>query len=292
LSANTQPPNLFGRIFIGFLKNVVQTPIGIKVFSITRYLYRPDPDNWVDINRIQLELVDLPGEFDGYLIVQISDFHLGTWLSIQHLTQVITKVNQIQPDLVVITGDFVTIEPELYINDLATELARLTPREATLAILGNHDHWSNAKLVRSALKSAGIIELCNSSYTISRNSKNLHIAGIDDFMVGNDRLNQLTNSLPDGGPAILLAHEPDFADFSSNTRRFILQLSGHSHGGQIIFPGLGPLYLPRFARKYPAGLKRVNGMLVYTTNGLGTAEVQIRYKCRPEIVVFELHSAK
>lgn len=231
----------------------------------------------------------LSSAFAGYRIVHISDFHIGTWLTIQHLSQVVTKVNQLKPDLIVITGDFVTIEPEVYIDKLISEIALLSPKDAKLAILGNHDHWSNPSLIRSALTSAGIRELRNSIYPIRRNSSSLYIAGIDDFMVGQDRLDQVISNLPSDGPAILLAHEPDFADISASTGRFFLQLSGHSHGGQIIFPWVGPLYLPRFGRKYPYGLNKVNGMWVYTTSGLGTAELQIRLNCRPEIVLFELN---
>ena len=88
--------------------------------------------------------------------------------------------------------------------------------------------------------------------------------------------------------SILLAHEPDYADISAKTLRFYLQLSGHAHGGQIIIPGKGPLYLPSHARKYPAGMYNIDGMHLYSNSGLGTAELQFRYNSRPEIAEFTL----
>jgi predicted MPP superfamily phosphohydrolase len=290
LSANTKQPNFFGRLFIAFLRHIVQTPLGIRILSVTRYLDRTNPTEWVDTNSLEIDLPGLPDEFDGYRLVQISDFHLGTWFTIPKLFQVVEKVNNLQPDLVVITGDFVTINPEQYVEGLAAGLSNLLPQDATLAILGNHDHWSNAELIRSALKSTGVIELNNDIYPIKRNGKCLYFAGIDDFMVGKDRLDQILTILPEEGCTILLAHEPDFADFSACTKRFVLQLSGHSHGGQIVLPRIGPVYLPRFGRKYPSGLYQVNGMLVYTNNGLGTAELQFRVNCPPEITVIDLKS--
>ena len=118
--------------------------------------------------------------------------------------------------------------------------------------------------------------------------KALYIAGLDDLMVGKADLAAILHALPDGQKAILLAHEPDFADTSAQTSRFFLQLSGHAHGGQIIFPGRGPLYLPTHARKYPSGLYNIAGMQLYSNSGLGTAELQFRYHSRPEIAVFSL----
>jgi hypothetical protein len=116
----------------------------------------------------------------------------------------------------------------------------------------------------------------------------LHLAGVDDVWESQDRLDLVLEALPDAGAAILLAHEPDFADVSAAAGRFDLQLSGHSHGGQVIFPLRGPLVLPRYARKYPIGLYQVGGMLQYTNRGLGMIPPRVRFNCRPEVTVFTL----
>ncbi|OQY86641.1 MAG: serine/threonine protein phosphatase, partial [Anaerolineae bacterium UTCFX3] len=91
--------------------------------------------------------------------------------------------------------------------------------------------------------------------------------------------------------AILLAHEPDFADVSAATGRFGLQISGHTHGGQVDIPLIGPPILPEMGKKYPSGLYNVNGMLLYTNRGVGVTTVNARFNCRPEITIYILEPA-
>ena len=277
-------------MFVAFLRKVIHTPLGIKTLSITRYLNRSNSQDWFDINRIALVLQRLPAAFDGYRVVHLSDIHLGTWLTRPQLSEIVQSVNNQLPDLILITGDFVTYRPDWFISDLIAELSQLQPRDVTLAVLGNHDHWTDPKMIRDALRGCGIIDLRNGVYPLSRGESTLYIAGIDDHMVGEADLNLVLRKIPQNAAVILLAHEPDFADISSETGAFDLQLSGHSHGGQIILPWSVPLYLPHYGRKYYSGLNRVNGMYVFTTSGLGTAELQFRMNCRPEIAVFTLNS--
>jgi uncharacterized protein len=137
---------------------------------------------------------------------------------------------------------------------------------------------------------SGIIELSNEVYPIQRGQARLYVAGIDDYIARNDRLEQVLEQLPEEGAAILLAHEPDFADISARTGRFDLQISGHSHGGQVNLPLIGPLYLPRYARKYTSGLYNVNGMIQYTNRGVGKVHVPLRLNSSPEITVFTLRN--
>ena len=167
----------------------------------------------------------------------------------------------------------------------------LTEKYPTLAVLGNHDYWTNANAVRSALKACKVIELSNDVYSLSNGSDQLHIAGVDDIWEGQDRLDIVLDKLPQTGAAILLAHEPDYADVSAKTGRFDLQLSGHSHGGQVVLPFIGTPVLPYLGRKYPSGLYRVGMMWQYTNRGVGMARLKVRFNCRPEITVFTLESA-
>ena len=118
----------------------------------------------------------------------------------------------------------------------------------------------------------------------------LHIAGVDDLWTGQDRLDLVLERLPAEGAAILLVHEPDFANTSAKTGRFDLQLSGHSHGGQVSLPFLGPPILPRYARDYPVGRYQVGEMALYTNRGLGTVPPRVRINCRPEISLFILEA--
>jgi len=229
-------------------------------------------------------------EFHGYRLVQISDLHTDTGLTRAHLAEVVKLVNQQQPDLVAITGDFVSYHARPYAADMIHALSQLTPRDATVAVLGNHDYWSDAQVIRHVIRTSGIIELKNAHYTLRRSQATLHIAGVDDFWEGYACLEQVVQQLPTTGAAILLAHEPDFADVSAAVGRFDLQLSGHSHGGQIIVPYLGPVFRPPHGVKYPVGHYRVGEMSLYTNRGLGTAFLRVRLNCRAEITVFTLEA--
>jgi uncharacterized protein len=255
------------------------------------YARKVEPD-WVEITFQQLDLPRLDPEFDGYRIVQISDIHMDRWMTRKRLLRIVDMVNQQEPDLIAITGDFVTHSPKRFAAGLVAALKQLRARDGCLAILGNHDHWSDHQVVRQVIQDSGLIDLNNRVHTVRRGKAGLHIGGIDDYMQRHDRLDVVLRQLPENGAAVLLAHEPDYAEVSASTKRFDLQLSGHSHGGQVVIPGYGPLYLPEYARKFPVGLYRLNGMLLYTNRGLGMVHVNFRLNSRPEISVIELCMGK
>lgn len=250
-----------------------------------------DPGKF-QIVSIPLSIQGLDQAFSGYRLVHISDIHLGQWITAERLEGVIDLVNQQNPDLVAITGDFVSYIFEDFADELARSLGRLQPRDATVAILGNHDHWVGADNVRHFIKSGNVIELCNDVFTISRGGALLHIAGLDDVIANKHQLDLVLNKLPSFGPAILMVHEPDFADVSARTGRFCLQLSGHSHGGQIVIPRFGTPIRSYLFRKYPLGRYQVGDMVQYTNRGLGTNLIWSRINCPPEITVFSLMPEK
>ncbi|MBI1878522.1 MAG: metallophosphoesterase [Chloroflexi bacterium] len=245
---------------------------------------------WVELTHISLVLPRLAPEFHGYCLVQISDLHTDISLTRAHLADVVELINRQQPDLVAITGDFVSYEARPHVEDIAATLSQLRPRDATVAVLGNHDYWTEVELIRQVITHSGMIDLSNAVYTLRRGEAMLHIAGVDDFWEDQARLNRVLAQLPATGAAILLAHEPDFADTSAATRRFDLQLSGHSHGGQVIVPFLGPLVRPPYSLKYPVDCYRVGEMWLYTNRGLGESSIRLRLNCRPEITVFTLEA--
>lgn len=272
-----------------FLKLGMASALEVTLLSVggLAYASRIEP-GWVDLKPIELTLPRLAPQFDGYRMIQISDIHMDDWMTRSRLADIVALVNRQAPDLVAITGDFVTDTPQRFARDLIAVLGGLAPRDATLAVLGNHDHWTDPVLVREVIHASGIVNVSNAVYTLRRGPALLHLAGVDDVWESQDRLDLVLEALPDAGAAILLAHEPDFADVSAGTGRFDLQLSGHSHGGQVIFPLRGPLVLPRYAQKYPVGLYRVGGMLQYTNRGLGMIPPRVRFNCRPEVTVFTL----
>jgi uncharacterized protein len=244
--------------------------------------------NWIEIKSLQLTLPHLSSEFNGYRIVQISDIHRDRWMTPQRLTRIVRLVNQQKPDLVAITGDLVTRNLPKLIPTLAVSLDHLTPKDRTVAVLGNHDYENDTKAIIQVLAQSSIFHLGNAVYTLQRGSAMLHIAGVDDVGMGKDRLDLVLKQLPNNGAAILLAHEPDFADTSAATKRFDLQLSGHTHGGQIRLPFVKPPILPPWGQKYYLGRYQVGEMIQYTNRGVGMTGLHLRFGARPEITVLTL----
>lgn len=244
--------------------------------------------NWIEINYLQLTLPHLAREFNEYRIVHISDIHTDRRMNKERLSRIFRLVNEQQPDLIAITGDFATRDQQRYIPNLGATIGQLTPKDKTVAVLGNHDYWADPEAVKQVLEQSGVVNLDNTIYTLKRGTATLYIAGIDDVFAGKDRLDLVLKQLPGNDTAILLVHEPDFADVSAATERFDLQLSGHSHAGQIRLPFLKPFVLPPLSEKYYAGLYQVGKMILYTNRGLGVSILPVRFNARPEITVFTL----
>jgi uncharacterized protein len=243
-----------------------------------------------EITQLFIQLPYLDPIFDGYRLVQISDIHLGTTVQENHLNEVVDIVNEIKPDTIAITGDFVSHQPEEYAFPLLSALRRLIAKDVKVAVLGNHDHWTSAESIRWVLKRSSFVELRNSVLPLHRDQKLLYLAGIDDFLVNQDRIGNILDMIPEHSAAILLAHEPDFADISAATGRFGMQISGHTHGGQIQIPLVSRFLLPPRGRKYPSGQYQLNGMTLYTNRGIGTSWLKFRYRCPPEITVYNLQA--
>jgi len=260
-----------------------------------KYAMFVEPET-LDVKEVEIKLPRLARQFSNYRIVQLSDLHMGGWMDGTRLRKVVDVVKEQQPELVVITGDFFNgpVWSENLVraaDEFVEELSPLTADFTVLGVLGNHDYWSNADEARKALKRSGVIEIGNGFYSIEREGEQLRIAGVDDIWYGHDDLDAVLSRLPETGEAILLVHEPDFADTSSKSGRFGLQLSGHSHGGQIVLPFIGAPILPRLGKNYPDGLYKVGDMWQYTNRGVGMADLPIRINCPPEITVFNLNPA-
>jgi len=247
---------------------------------------------WFKHNHIRLPLKNLPDGFEGLKLVHLSDLHFGPWISHDRLDEVIGIVLQQRPDLIVITGDFIDSEtPRELVPGYVAQLKQLKAELGVFAVLGNHDHWQDADLVHRMLADSGIGDLSNRVETLRRGKSQLHLCGLDDYMVGEQDLEAVLEVLPEEGCAILLVHEPDYADISAATGRFTLQLSGHSHGGQVYIPFYGPPITPDFARKYPRGLYQVEEMVLYTNTGIGMIRPYVRLNCRPEVAIFTLEQS-
>ncbi|HLA07419.1 MAG TPA: metallophosphoesterase [Anaerolineales bacterium] len=247
----------------------------------------------VRVESVSLKLRRLTSGFSGIRMAQISDIHMGGWMNAEHLQNVVNLVVAQKPDVLLFTGDFLIghvfdADSEQAVRDLITILTPLAASFPSFAILGNHDYWTNPEAVREVLRSCNIADLTNTVFTMTRGAEKLHLCGVDDIWEGDVRMDNVLGQIANDGAAILLAHEPDFADTSAATGRFDLQVSGHSHGGQVVIPFIGPPILPYLGRKYPSGLYQVGKMYQYTSRGVGMGRLPVRFNCPPEITLFIL----
>ncbi|MDP8940075.1 MAG: metallophosphoesterase [Actinomycetota bacterium] len=251
------------------------------------YANRIEPAR-VEVRERSLVLRRLDKEFDGYRLALIGDIHMDGWMTPDRITSILGLLNEQEPDLVAISGDYVTDTVALDSRELSNALSQIEAKDGVVGVLGNHDYLADQRMIRRLIHESGIVELANDVYTVHRGDAALHVAGVDNFRQRKARLDLVLEKLPEEGAAVLLAHEPDFADVSAATGRFDLQLSGHSHGGQVRLPFVGPVVRPLYGMKYPDGLYEVDGMLQYTNRGLGLLGAHLRFNCRPEITILTL----
>jgi uncharacterized protein len=243
---------------------------------------------------IEVRLARLPEAFQGFRIAQITDIHFGPYMDQASLERAVRLAQEFQPDLVALTGDFVSrpfrqrngLEGARNAEPCADVFARWKGVRM-IAVLGNHDHWNNPDMVAASLAKRGILVLRNGAQAIERENQVLWVAGVDDALEGRADLGHSIARIPPTDATILLAHEPDFADHAA---RFPvdLQLSGHSHGGQVRIPGIGPIILPAMARKYHTGLNRVGRLQVFTSHGIGVINPPVRLNCPPKVSLLTL----
>lgn len=268
-------------------------PVGLAMGGVAYYARYVEP-RWQRVRHVRLTLPRLGRAFDGYRIVQISDIHADSWMTRSLLHKAVRAINKRKPDLVVITGDFITRRVVYDVEELAGALAGLQAKDGVLTVPGNHDYFEDnqIEIIRGIIVRNGATDLSNGVFTIRRGAEQLHIAGIDNLIFHQARLDLVMEQLPEDGAAVLLAHEPDFADVVAPLGRFDLQLSGHTHGGQVRLPFIGAVVGPLHGNRYDAGLFDVNGMQLYVNRGLGTVSLPVRFRCRPEITVFKLRSSR
>jgi len=248
------------------------------------------------ISQVGVMLKRLPSAFDGLRIAQLSDIHFTSFMTIGHLDRVIELTNAQKPDLVILTGDFVTAPHRRRERKLKAEQAwpcadKLRQIESPLgcfAVLGNNDYGTIADVVAEALSAGSRIRvLRNRAIAFERNGARLWLAGIDNVTANRAKPDDALRGVPKQECTLVAVHEPDFAD---ELRQFPVdfQMSGHSHGGQVRLPGVGALYLPPLARKYPLGHYQIGELQLYTNPGIGVNGLPLRLLCPPEITVFTL----
>jgi predicted MPP superfamily phosphohydrolase len=245
------------------------------------------------VTRVEVEVQKLPDAFDGYRIVQLSDFHIGGrgW-SQETLRRAVDLAMAQRGDLIALTGDYV--ETTAAITDCTEAFASLRAPDGVLAVLGNHDYHDRAVRVHallSALEGLGIRVLKNESFRIRRGQEDLWVVGVDDPHSGHDYLPAALAGVPGDARPLMLVHYPDFA-WRLPPDRWALVLSGHAHGSQIRLPLIGHYARHRIAStRFSHGLYRVNRTPLFVTTGVGTSGKPIRLLARPEVAVIRLRPA-
>jgi len=261
---------------IGAAVGAAGTAFGLATLQASRLTFE----------RVTLEVPHLPAALDGLTIAQLSDMHIGSRFSARAVRRAIAWVRQIQPDLVVLTGDYASFPHDIALLNEALE--GIAAKRGVYAILGNHDYWIDVALIEQVLTGHGIELLRNDWRRFEINGASFYLVGIDCLWEAQHDLEQALAGLPQNALTVVLAHEPDIAD---DVARYnvTLQLSGHTHAGHIAAPLLGPFFLPRYGFRYVRGLYQVGEMWLYVSQGLGG--IPLRIGSTPEATLFTLRQA-
>lgn len=242
--------------------------------------------NTLEIEEVTIYLKRLPKSLDGFRLVHLSDIHHSPFTDLEHIENAVKISNELEPDMFVLTGDYVSHESE-YIEPMAEMLGKLESEFGSYACLGNHDHWTDSESVTNALREANIKVLINDGMRLEARDSSFWLCGVDDYMVGQtDLRSALRGSFPDE-MKMLLAHNPIILKRAARVGVDVM-FSGHTHGGQVKFRDDEKRLFPK--RKLTNGLHRRKDTQIYITRGIGTVVLPVRYQCPPEISLIKLVS--
>ncbi|SDN76482.1 hypothetical protein SAMN04487897_104335 [Paenibacillus sp. yr247] len=248
---------------------------------------------WYEFTRITLSFERLPNAFHGLKLLHFSDMHIGHYFDIKDLEHVVKLIHNETVDIICFTGDL--FDADISEDPVLTSqlLGSLEAPLGKWAVLGNHDKWIGTNYTLPILYQGGFQTLANAYQTITYKGQAIQIAGVEDMLTGKPDIAKTLSGANAKMFTLLLSHCPDFADQAAGYA-IDLQLSGHSHGGQIRLPIVGAVFTPLGGKNYVKGLQEVpdSKMLVYTTRGIGTTALPIRLMCRPEITVITLEKRK
>jgi uncharacterized protein len=228
-------------------------------------------------------------------ILHLSDLHFSRFVPIGLIDHAIDIGLAEKPDIIVVTGDFISDSQEIDLDRYVRSLKRLSAAAPAFATLGNHDggSWTttiggypDSAVVQKLLGKSGLTLLQNDLRKIELNGQRIQLIGVGDLWNGGVDPDSAFAAVDDQGPIVLLAHNPDTKDHVGNAK-WDLMLSGHTHGGQVLVPVVGTHFVPVKDKRFIAGLKFWNDRQVYITRGVGSLG-GIRVNCRPEVTVLDL----
>ena len=283
------------RTLIGLLASLLLTA------GTLFYSYDMEPKT-LTVTRHHITSSTIPHGFDGKTILQFSDVHLGKNYTHDQLRTLVNCINQEQPDIVVFTGDLIDNFNQYGSHRKGAQpiLAQIQAPLGKYAVFGNHDRGGGgSRLYKQYMEGAGFTVLVNEARKITADDgESITISGLDDFLLGNPDIPQALQPLQMEDFNLLLVHEPDIADLIMSYP-VDLQLSGHSHGGQVQIPWFGTIYTPPLAKKYVEGWYAIDGVTeqnkplrLYVNRGIGTTELPFRFLSAPELTVIQLQHRK
>ncbi len=247
------------------------------------------------LKEVEIRVPDWPESLDGIRIAAIADLHVGSpHHGPDRLREIVQAVNAASPDVALVLGDLVIggvlggsfVEP----GRIAAELVRLTAPLGTYAVLGNHDWWYDARAVAEALRGAEIPVLDDRSVAVEAGGAALWLAGVSDYWEGAHDVEAALADVPDGAPVVVFTHNPDV--FPDVPVRVGLTIAGHTHGGQVRLPWIGPPVVPsRYGQRYAAGHVVEEGRHLFVTTGTGTSILPVRFLVPPEVAVVVVRTA-
>ncbi|MBF0590702.1 MAG: metallophosphoesterase [Nitrospirae bacterium] len=286
----------------GFRAGVVL--LGTKgVYNTSRYN--------LGLGRVMLQVPTLPSSFEGFKIGLLSDFHSSVIVSEGLISRSARMCMDEAPDVIALTGDFITGTNKVggsakvamergargYIDRCVDALSTLRAPMGIYGVLGNHDFWSGQGAVDAICQSfterIGVVWLRNKNVRIQRGDKYIYILGVDDYWQNSCSLVEAYRGVDAAAVKILLSHNPDInIEIESSRKRIDVVLSGHTHGGQIVFPFIGAPFLPStLGQKYISGVVRDGVRQTYITTGVGDNMLPLRYNCPPEVAIITLKSS-
>ncbi|OFW62039.1 MAG: hypothetical protein A2133_09375 [Actinobacteria bacterium RBG_16_64_13] len=247
----------------------------------------------VEVKEYTFASPDLPPDFEGTRVVLITDVHRGPFFSQNRVAGLVARVNALQPDVVVLGGDYVYLGTD-YAASCFAELAKLQAPLGRFAVLGNHDYdddhgRDDPETAIAAIEEADITLLLDQGVWVEKGESRIRLGGVSDFQMGQPRLAPVTDGTQPSDFIVLISHHPDFAE-TLPAGAVDLVLSGHTHGGQVTFFGLWAFHVPSdYGQKYRTGQVTNGATTVIISNGIGTSTIPpVRLFARPQIVVITL----
>lgn len=239
------------------------------------------------VSRRTIWLPDLPIGWDGVTALHLSDFHRGPLVPAPYLRGVFERARRLPHDIAFFTGDFVSVSAS-YVDEICGWLRGWPAPLGSFAVLGNHDHYTNAARVKAAVEAIGIPVLSNRSITVSRSGSSIKLIGVDDPSTSKQDYKAAMREVEDGAFRLMLAHSPDIA-WHFGQGDIHLALCGHTHGGQVCLPGGQALVCPiNLGVDYAKGIFLWRGATLFVNRGLGVTAVPLRAFCPPEIALLTL----